>query len=221
MVTKLVKHGARARGICCLNYTFPDSKKQSWGGGRQEITRKGGIVKYLLLLGRWEPSSRAWASSGQRLRELAVGSFDPHTSWLPGDFDKTCLSPLPCIPGMVCSILSSLSCSSGPRPWVSVGEKWVIYWAWITWSRTFWPEFWPSALSTLSSSFPEQNRLWGQDLETPRRLFGCGMWPAKKLWLVQGHGHLFHALYCWYMVPSRLLYFFKWFSTIFYQSITL
>ena len=153
---------------------------------------------------------------GKGLRELAVGSFDPHTSWLPGDFDKTCLSPLPRIPGMVCSILSSLSYSSGPRPWVSAGERWVIYWAWITWSSTSWPEFWPSALSTLSSPFPEQDRLWGQDLDTPRRLFGCGMWPAKKLWLVQGHGHLFHALYCWYMIPSRLLYFFKGFSTIFY-----
>lgn len=169
---------------------------------------------------------------GKGLRGLAVGSFDPHTSWLPGDFDKICLSPLPRIPGMVCSILSSLSCSSGPRPWVRVGERWVTYLQGIgergrTEPGSLRPE--PPDLNSglvpfqlyLSSPFSEQDRLWGQDLETPRRLLGCGTWPAKRLWLVQGHGRLFHALYCWYMVPSRMLYFFKGFSTIFYQSITL
>lgn len=102
------------------------------------------------------------------------------------------------------------------------GHRWKGQnWAWITLSRTSWPEFWPSALSTLSSPFSEHDRLWGQDLETPRRLLGCGTWPAKRLWLVQGHGRLFHAIYCWYMAPSRMLYSFKGFSTIFYQSITL
>ena len=65
MVTKLVKCGARARGICCLNYTSPDSKKQSGGEvgdqeerGNHKIFTSTGDIR--------EPSSCARASSGKR-----------------------------------------------------------------------------------------------------------------------------------------------------------
>ena len=76
MVTKLEKHGARARGICCINGASLDSKKQKLGE-RQDMEGKGGNHRTFTSTGDIREPSRPVYMLSTRTWVQALVQEDP------------------------------------------------------------------------------------------------------------------------------------------------